>query len=112
MTLPVELCVGGHIVHVMLQDLSRSGMFLELTPPLPVGTDVRVTISPEGRRRTTGAVVTHSLSQIDARLLGRVPGVGIVFCEPVRPADELFAIAVKRLLRARGPGPATRDSTS
>ena len=101
MSLPVELYATGQKQCVALQDLSRSGMFLQVTPPLPVGAEVHIAIAPEGRRLVTAATVAHSLAEADARVLGRSAGVGIAFRPPLDPADELFAIAIDRLVRAQ-----------
>ncbi|MDB4958011.1 MAG: DNA-binding response regulator [Myxococcales bacterium] len=101
MSLPVELFATGQKQCVALADLSRSGMFLQVSPPPPVGAEVHIAIAPEGRRVVTAAIVTHSLVEADARALGRQPGVGIAFRAPIDPADELFAIAVDRLVRAQ-----------
>jgi DNA-binding response OmpR family regulator len=98
--LPVELCASGATRTVALQDLSRSGMFLELAEPLAAGTAIEVAIAPEGKRLVTTAIVTHVLGPDDARAVGRTPGNGIAFREPGTPAEELFAIAVDRIVRS------------
>jgi len=46
---------------------------------------------------TTGQVM-YSLEDVEARTLGRFPGIGVVFRDPVRPGDEQFAEGVLRLL--------------
>ncbi|MEJ7602326.1 MAG: response regulator [Kofleriaceae bacterium] len=98
MNLPVELITAGKKMRAISQDISLYGMFIRLSPPLPVGTVVQVVISPSGQRLVTTGQVTHSLSEDEARTLGRYPGIGVMFRDPVRPADELFAEAVKGLL--------------
>jgi len=98
MNLPVELIAGGKKLRAVTQDLSAYGMFIRLSPPLPVGTVLQLVLAPNGQRLITTGQVTHSLDEIEARTLGRYPGVGVVFRDPVRPADELFGQAVKRLL--------------
>lgn len=98
MNLPVELIVGGKKLRAVTQDLSTFGMFVRLSPPLPVGTQVQLVLSPNGQRLVTSGQVTHSLGEAEAKTLGRFPGVGVVFAEPVRASDELFGAAVKRLL--------------
>jgi DNA-binding response OmpR family regulator len=98
MSLPIELSAGGKRVRALSQDLSCYGMFVRLSPPLPVGTVVQVAIAANGRRlRTTGQVI-HALAERDARTLDRFPGIGVAFRDPVRPADQQFAYAVARLL--------------
>ena len=101
MDLPVELFAAGQRRWVALQDLSRSGMFLQILEPLPVGTKVHIAIAPDGKRLVTTAHVTHTLDADAAKSLGRHPGMGIAFRAPVEPADHLFASAVERLLRER-----------
>jgi CheY-like chemotaxis protein len=105
--LPVDLFASGQRQHAALQDLSRSGMFLQMAQPLPVGTLVHVAMAPDGDPLVTAARVTHSLDEADARALGRFPGVGVAFRAPLERADELFARAVERLLarRARATPP-------
>lgn len=98
MSLPVELISNGKKLRAVSQDLSPLGMFVRLSPPLPVGTVVQLVMSPNGQRLVTTGQVTHSLSEVEAKTLGRFPGVGVVFREPVRPSDEQFAEAVARLL--------------
>ncbi|HEY0190727.1 MAG TPA: response regulator [Kofleriaceae bacterium] len=98
MNLPVELISGGKRVRAVSQDLTPFGMFVRLSPPLPVGTVVQVVISPNGQSLITTGQVTHSLTELEARTLGRFPGVGVAFKEPVRPAEHQFSEAISRLL--------------
>ena len=98
MNLPVELICNGKKQRAVSQDLSPYGMFIRLSPPLPVGSVVQLVLSPNGQRLVTTGQVTHSLSEVEAKTLGRYPGIGVVFRDPVRPADDLFAAAVTRLL--------------
>ncbi len=100
MNLPVELIAGGKKLRAVSQDLSPYGMFIRLSPPLPVGTVVQLVLSPNGQRLVTTGQVTHSLTEVEARTLGRFPGVGVVFRDPVRPADDQFGEAVVRLLES------------
>jgi DNA-binding response OmpR family regulator len=109
MNLPVELITAGKKMRAISQDLSPYGMFVRLAPPLPVGTVVQLVISPNGQRLVTTGQVTHSMAEVEARTLGRFPGVGIVFRDPVRPADELFAEAVKRLLERHAASQTSAD---
>ncbi|HLL20475.1 MAG TPA: response regulator, partial [Kofleriaceae bacterium] len=98
MSLPVELILDGKKLRAVTQDLSPYGMFVRITPPPPVGTVLQLVLSPNGQRLVTTGQVTHSLTEVEARTLGRYPGIGVVFRDPVRPADDLFASAVLRLL--------------
>jgi DNA-binding response OmpR family regulator len=98
MNLPVELITDGKRVRAVSQDLSPYGMFVRLAPPLPVGTVVQLVISPNGQRLVATGTVTHALAEVEARTLGRFPGIGVAFREPVRPGDQLFAEAITRLL--------------
>lgn len=98
MNLPVELIFDGKKLRAVTQDLSPYGMFVRLTPPLAVGSVLQLVLSPNGQRLVTTGQVTHSLTEVEARTLGRYPGIGVVFRDPVRPADEMFAAAVIRLL--------------
>ncbi|MDB4963464.1 MAG: response regulator receiver protein [Myxococcales bacterium] len=98
MNLPVEVMTGGKKIRAVSQDLSALGMFIRMSPPLPKDAIVQIVISPNGQRLVTTAQVSHSLDEVEARTLGRFPGIGVVFRDPVRPADELFAEAVGRLL--------------
>jgi DNA-binding response OmpR family regulator len=98
MNLPVELIAGGKRVRAVSQDLSPDGMFVRLAPPLPVGTQVQVVISPNGQRLVTSGHVTHALTEAEARTLGRFPGIGVAFEPASRPGDQEFTQAVVRLL--------------
>jgi DNA-binding response OmpR family regulator len=98
MNLPVEVISNGKKIRAVSQDLSPFGMFIRMSPPLPPQTVVQVVISPNGQRLVTAGQVTHSLAEVEARTLGRFPGIGVMFREPLRPADELFADGVRRLL--------------
>src|SRR5689334_6956872 len=98
MSLPVEVITGGKKTRAITQDLSPYGMFVRMSPPLPVGTVVQLVISLNGQRYLTTGQVTHSLTEVEARTLGRFPGVGVMFRDPVRPSDEAFSEAVGRLL--------------
>jgi CheY-like chemotaxis protein len=99
MDLPVELFAMGQRRWVALQDLSRSGMFLQTLEPLEIGTRVHVAIAPDGRRLVTTARVTHVLGTEEAAALGRHAGMGVEFRDPIDSADHLFAIAVERIVR-------------
>jgi len=98
MNLPIELIAGGKRTRAVSQDLSPHGMFVRLSPPLPVGTVVQVVMAPNGQRLLTTGRVTHALAEVEARTLGRFPGIGIAFREPVRPADQQFAQALVRMI--------------
>ena len=98
MNLPIELIAGGKRTRAVSQDLSPHGMFVRLSPPLPVGTVVQVVLAPNGQRLLTSGKVTHALAEVEARTLGRFPGIGIAFREPVRPADQQFAQAIARMI--------------
>jgi DNA-binding response OmpR family regulator len=80
------------------QDLSAYGMFVRLSPPLPTGTVIQLVIAPNGERFHTAGQVTHSMTEVEARTLGRFPGIGVVFREPIRQGDKDFQDAVLRLL--------------
>jgi DNA-binding response OmpR family regulator len=98
MNLPVELITDGKRTRAVSQDISPYGMFVRLSPPLPVGTVVQLIISPNGQRLVTSGTVSHAMSEVEATTLGRFPGVGIRFRDPVRSTDEQFAEAIQRLL--------------
>ncbi|HEX3761438.1 MAG TPA: response regulator [Kofleriaceae bacterium] len=98
MNLPVELIVAARRTRAVSQDVSPYGMFVRLSSPLPVGTLVQLVIAPNGERLITTGKVSHALGEVEARTLGRYPGVGIAFHTPVRPADHQFVAAVTRLL--------------
>jgi DNA-binding response OmpR family regulator len=95
MNLPVELIVDGKKLRAVTQDLSLDGMFIRLSPPLPVGTKLEVILSPNGQRLVQIGQVTHALTDVEARTLSRYPGVGVAFREP---QNELFSAAVQRLV--------------
>jgi CheY-like chemotaxis protein len=109
MNLPVELIAGGKKLRAVSQDLSPCGMFVRLSPPLPPGTIVQVVISPNGQRHVMPAQVTHAMNEVEARTLGRFPGVGVMFREPMRPSEQAFLDAISRLLERHGEARATAD---
>jgi DNA-binding response OmpR family regulator len=109
MNVPVELIVDGKKLRAVSQDLSQFGMFIRLAPPLPVGTLVQVVVSPNGARHVITGQVTHAMTEGEARTLGRFPGIGVMFRDPVRPADEEFHEAVKRLLERHQTPRATAE---
>jgi DNA-binding response OmpR family regulator len=98
MNLPVELIADGKKLRAVSQDISAYGMFVRLSPPLPAGTIVQVVISPNGQRHITTGQVTHALTEAEARTLGRFPGIGVMFRDPMRPGEQAFFEAVVRLL--------------
>ncbi len=105
MSVPVELEVGGTRLRAVSQDLSASGMFVRMTSPLPVGTEVNVTLSLDDQLLTTEAVVVHVLGDGEGRALGRRPGVGLCF----READSLddpstiFRASLAQLIASQPP---------
>jgi CheY-like chemotaxis protein len=98
MNLPVELIADGKKLRAVSQDLSPYGMFVRLSPPLAPGTVVQVVIAPNGQRHVIPAQVTHALGEVEARTLGRYPGVGVMFREAMRPSEQAFLDAISRLL--------------
>jgi DNA-binding response OmpR family regulator len=98
MNLPVEIIHTGRKLRAVSQDLSPYGMFVRLSPPLPPGAVVQIVIAPNGQRHVTTGQVTHALGDVEARTLGRFPGNGIMFKEAMRPGEEEFGEAVRRLL--------------
>lgn len=99
--LTMEVFAYGTERRVALADLSRTGAFLKVSPPLPVGEAIHVAMFFEGRQLAAPAKVVHSLYDHDARALGRPPGIGIAFDPPTRHADTMFLRAVERLLAKR-----------
>jgi DNA-binding response OmpR family regulator len=100
MSVPVELVVGETRLGAVSQDVSVSGMFVRLASPLPVGTEVAVTISLDDQQLTTDATVVHVLGDLEGRALGRRPGIGLVF-HPAGALDELssaFRATLSRLI--------------
>lgn len=98
MDLTVELAFQGTRRRLAIADLSRTGMFvrgIHLNP----GSEVEISISPDGKRIATTARVTHQLGATEAYALGRPSGIGIAFCEPTQISDRLFAVTVERLIR-------------
>ena len=94
--LTIELYVSHRWERVSVQDLSRTGMFVSYGVPIAINTPVIVAFVHAGERVLNPARVTHVLGSEEARLLGRTPGIGILFREPHDPA---FAAAVEQLLR-------------
>jgi DNA-binding response OmpR family regulator len=109
MNLPVELISAGKKIRAVSQDISPLGMFVRLSPPLAEGSIVQVVLSPNGQRHIMTGQVTHSLNEAEARMLGRFPGIGVMFRDPVRPADEEFLSAIQRLLDHHTPIKAHSD---
>jgi len=109
MNLPVELIANGRKVRAVSQDISPFGMFIRLSPPLPAGTIVQIVISPNGERQISAGQVTHALGELEARALGRYPGIGVVFKEPMRPAELGFTEAIARLLDGSAKARGTSD---
>ena len=109
MNLPVEVITSGKKVRAVSQDLSPLGMFIRLSPPLPTGTVLQVVISPNGERLVMTGQVTHCLGEVEARTLGRFPGIGVVFREPVRAGDQEFLDAIGRLLDRHAASRPTGD---
>jgi DNA-binding response OmpR family regulator len=101
MSVPVELGQGDQVLSALSQDVTPHGMFVRLAAPLPVGTLVEVTILPGTERLRTVATVAHSLSPEEARVLGRSPGVGLLFGDAEgRGPGLVFVAAMTRLIDA------------
>lgn len=96
--LPVEVVTAGQKLRSVTQDLSPYGMFVRLSPPLPAGTAVQAILSLAGHRLVMTGEVVHSLTEAEARTLGRFPGIGIEFRDPAHPSQQLFSETLDRLL--------------
>ncbi len=108
MNLPVEVYAAGRKLEVVLQDLSHTGMFLRLVPPMPVGTIIHIAMEPaglDGQRVVTAGTVVHTLDEHAARAQGRVAGIGVAFRDPIRPGDQQFAEGVTALLASQVVAP-------
>jgi CheY-like chemotaxis protein len=89
LNLTVDLTAGGQTIRAVSQDVTPFGMFIRMATPLPVGTVVELGMSPGGARLTTTATVVHSLAEPEARMLGRKPGIGVVFRDSLRDHADL-----------------------
>lgn len=89
LNLTVELTAGGQTIRAVSQDVTPFGMFIRLATPLPVGTTIELAMSPGGVRLSTVATVVHSLTESEARMLGRKPGIGVVFRDSLRDQADL-----------------------
>ncbi|MBZ0235224.1 MAG: response regulator [Deltaproteobacteria bacterium] len=89
LNLTVELTAGGQTIRAVSQDVTPFGMFIRMGTPLPVGSVVELAIAPSGARLTTTATVVHSLTETEARALGRKPGIGVVFRDALRNQADL-----------------------
>lgn len=99
LNLTVELTTGGRVLRAVSQDVTPFGMFIRMGSPLPVGTEVDLAMSPSGIRLTTSATVVHTMGDEEARMLGRKPGVGVVFRDTGRSqADLEFGAELCRLI--------------
>lgn len=102
MNLAADVFVDGKKHAVTLHDLSRTGMFLRTTgpdaPSLRVGNIVHVALAASGKRVVAAARVTHALDEHEAKQVGRVAGVGVQLCAPMRPADHQFNETVARIV--------------
>jgi hypothetical protein len=99
--LTVELFSEANAARVAVGDLSRTGMFLELEAPRPIGEEIHIAMFFEGRQLASAATVVHGLSTPIANALNRRPGNGVAFAPATRHADALFLRAVDRLCAAR-----------
>ncbi len=102
MNLAADVFVDGKKHAVTLHDLSRTGMFLRTTgpeaPSLRVGNIVHIALAASGKRVVAAARVTHALDELEAMKVGRVAGVGVQLCAPMRPADHSFNETVARIV--------------
>jgi DNA-binding response OmpR family regulator len=96
--LPVEVIAKGTTMRTVTQDLSPQGAFIRLSPPLPAGMAIKVAIAAAGQRIVLAGRVVHALTEVEARTLGRFPGIGIEFLEPAHPGEEMFSDEVQRVI--------------
>ncbi len=110
--MPVELAVQGTVLRAMSQDISASGMFVRLSPPLAVGTEVDLAVTLHDHRLTTGATVVHALDEVDGRALGRRPGIGLCFhaAGTLDDASHMFRTAMAELIRDHPQHPTLEQS--
>ncbi len=99
MNLTVELTGGGRTMRAVSQDVTPTGMFVRMNPPLPVGTVVQVSLLLRGVPLGSSAQVVHSLGEAEAQTLGRHAGVGLRFRAPPHEPGELeFLLELLRLI--------------
>ena len=97
--LEAELLVGEAVCPGSIEGVSRNGLFVEVEPAPPIGTELRIAIAPEGRRLVARGIVVHRLDLTAAAALGRRAGVGIALRAAETPNEELFALALERIIR-------------
>ena len=111
MSVPVELVVDGKPLRAMSQDISTSGMFVRMTSPLPVGTEVVLAVTLHEQRLTTDATVVHVLAEAESRALGRRPGIGLRF-RVAGTMDDLsdpFRTAMAEIIRDHPQQPTVEE---
>ena len=95
--LTIELYHSHRWERLPVQDLSRTGLFVTMTLPPPLGSPVVVAFTHHGERVLNPARVTHCIDAAEAHALSRTPGIGVIFREP---NDQAFAFAIESLLRS------------
>jgi DNA-binding response OmpR family regulator len=96
--LPVEVITASETLRSVTQDLTPYGTFVRLSPPLAAGERVQIVLGIGEQQVALAGEVVHSLSEDEARTLGRFPGIGIEFLDPARPDESLFSDTLDRLL--------------
>ena len=97
---PVEVIVDGARLPATIEDVSRGGVFVRIAEPLDRGAEVRIVMPHEGRLVAASGVIAHRLGEVDARALGRETGVGVALRAPSTANEEVFVLAIERLIRA------------
>lgn len=96
--LPVEVLAAGERIRTVTQDLSPHGMFVRLALPPPVGAAVQLVLALGDERVALRGEVIHSLGEVEARTLGRSPGIGLELRDPARPGEEVLSEPIARFL--------------
>ncbi len=110
MSVPVELVVADARLRAVTQDVSISGMFVRLAQPVPVGTELEVTLTLDDQQLTTAATVVHVLGEQEGRALGRRPGIGLRFCpSSVDDAASSFRATLAALIARHPPHAVSED---
>jgi DNA-binding response OmpR family regulator len=95
-----ELVYGEQRIIGATQDLCHGGTFVRAADPLPVGSLVEVAIDSGNGPVRIAAEVVHVLDPVEARLLGRYPGMGLSFAPAAAAAPDVLAKQIADFFRA------------
>lgn len=96
--IPARLIVGASTHPITVMSVSRFGALVVGMPPISAGTDVELEIARQGPSALRIAARVYWMNDAHCSRIGKRPGAGLQFHEPIAAGDASFSAAITNLI--------------